>query len=109
MERFDVITRGTEEIVTVDELVQLLGEEKFTAYCGYEPSGKIHFGHALTALKLIDLQRAGARVTVLLADLHAFLNHKGTLDEIRAIAEYNKHCFIEIGRASCRERVYTVV
>ncbi len=97
MERFDVIRRGTAEIVTEDELRQLLGGGKFTTYCGYEPSGKIHFGHALTALKLIDLQKAGAHVTVLLADLHAFLNHKGTLEEIRAIAEYNKHCFIGLG------------
>jgi tyrosyl-tRNA synthetase len=97
MERLDAIMRGTEEVVTADELTQLLKMEKFTAYCGYEPSGKIHFGHALTALKLIDLQKAGAHVTILLADIHAFLNHKGTLEEIRKIAEYNKHCFIGLG------------
>lgn len=97
VDRFDLIKRGTEEIVTEEELRQLLTGEKFTAYCGYEPSGKIHFGHALTAFKLVDLQRAGARVTVLLADLHAFLNHKGTLEEIRKIAEYNKQCFIGMG------------
>ncbi len=97
MESFDLIRRGTEEIVTEDELRELLRGGKFSAYCGYEPSGKIHFGHALTALKLIDLQKAGARVVVLLADLHAFLNHKGTLAEIRAIAEYKKHCYIGIG------------
>lgn len=97
MERFDIITRGAAEIVTEDELRQLLNREKFNAYCGYEPSGKIHFGHALTALKLIDLQRAGAQATILLADLHALLNHKGTLGEIQRIAEYNKHCFIALG------------
>lgn len=97
MERIDIIKRGAEEVVTEEELRDLLKGEKFSAYCGYEPSGKIHFGHALTALKLIDLQKAGARVVVLLADLHAFLNHKGTLEEIRAIAEYNKHCFIGLG------------
>lgn len=95
--RFDIITRGAEEVVTEEELRQLLKNEKFTAYCGYEPSGKIHFGHALTVRKLVDLQKAGARVVVLLADLHAFLNHKGTLEEIRKIAEYNRHCFIALG------------
>lgn len=95
--RFEIITRGAEEVVTEEELRQLLEGEKLTAYCGYEPSGKIHFGHALTALKLVDLQKAGARAIVLLADLHAFLNHKGTLEEIRSIAEYNKHCFIGMG------------
>jgi len=45
----------------------------------------------------MDLQRAGARCIVLLADLHAYLNHKGTLEDIRMVAEYNKHCFIALG------------
>ena len=76
---------------------ELLKKGRFVAYCGYEPSGKIHFGHFLTIRKLMDLQRAGARCIVLLADLHAYLNHKGTLEDIRMVAEYNKHCFIALG------------
>jgi len=74
-----------------------LKRESATAYCGYEPSGKIHFGHALTVQKLVDFQAAGARIIVLLADLHAYLNDKGTLEEIRRVAEYNRHCFIALG------------
>jgi tyrosyl-tRNA synthetase len=101
-ERFNIITRGTAEIITEPELQELLKREKFTAYCGYEPSGKIHFGHALTVRKLVDLQAAGARVIVLLADLHAYLNDKGTLEEIRRVAEYNRHCFISLGLDSKR-------
>jgi tyrosyl-tRNA synthetase len=45
----------------------------------------------------MDFQKLGARVIVLLADLHAYLNDKGTLEEIRRVAEYNKHCFIALG------------
>jgi len=101
-ERFDLIARGTTEIITEAELRELLKRERFTAYCGYEPSGKIHFGHALTVQKLVDLQAAGARVIVLLADLHAYLNDKGTLEEIRRVAEYNRHCFIALGLAPKR-------
>lgn len=96
-EKFEVIARGMEEIVTEAELRELLKRDKFTAYCGYEPSGKIHFGHAITVQKLMDLQAAGARVIVLLADLHAYLNDKGTLEEIRRVAEYNRHCFTALG------------
>lgn len=96
-ERFDLVARGTTEIITEVELRELLKKERPTAYCGYEPSGKIHFGHALTVQKLVDLQAAGARVIVLLADLHAYLNDKGTLEEIRRVAEYNRHCFIALG------------
>lgn len=96
-EKFDLVARGTTEIITEAELRELLKKERPTAYCGYEPSGKIHFGHALTVQKLVDLQAAGARVIVLLADLHAYLNDKGTLEEIRRVAEYNRHCFIALG------------
>ena len=96
-EKFDLVARGTTEIITEVELRELLKKERPTAYCGYEPSGKIHFGHALTVQKLVDLQAAGARVIVLLADLHAYLNDKGTLEEIRRVAEYNRHCFIALG------------
>jgi len=95
--KFELATRSTEEVVTEQELRELLARGKIKVYCGYEPSGKIHFGHALTIQKLADFQELGADVIVLLADLHAFLNHKGTIEEIRKIAEYNKHCFIALG------------
>ncbi|RLG24799.1 tyrosine--tRNA ligase [Methanosarcinales archaeon] len=98
MDRYELITRNTQEIVTIEDLNELLASEKTpTAYAGYEPSGKIHLGHVLTVNKLIDLQNAGFEITVLLADLHAYLNEKGTLEEVRELAEYNKRCFIALG------------
>lgn len=96
-EDFELVTRATNEIVTEEELQDILAEEKFRVYCGYEPSGKLHFGHALTVQKLIDFQKIGAEVVVLFADLHAYLNGKGELDEIQSLAEYNKQCFIGLG------------
>ena len=98
MDRLALIKRNTEEIVTHVELEQLLEtKESPTAYVGYEPSGKIHMGHVLTVNKLIDLQNAGFKVTVLLADVHAYLNEKGTMEEVREIADFNKECFIALG------------
>ena len=97
VKRFELAARGAAEIITEPELREALAKEKPVVYCGYEPSGKVHFGHALTVRKLIDFQELGARVIVLLADLHAYLNDKGTLEEIRATAEYNRHCFIALG------------
>jgi len=96
-ERLELATRGTEEVVTERELRELLKGKSLKVYCGYEPSGKIHFGHASTVRKLMDFQKLGARTIVLLADLHAYLNDKGSLEEIRRIADYNKHCFIALG------------
>jgi tyrosyl-tRNA synthetase len=45
----------------------------------------------------VDLQAAGFEVIVLLADLHAFLNRKGTMERVGELAEYNKHCFEGLG------------
>ena len=98
MDKLALITRNTEEIVTKEELEALVNSEKQpTAYVGYEPSGKIHMGHVLTVNKLLDLQQAGFKITVLLADVHAYLNEKGTMDEVGKIADYNKRCFIALG------------
>lgn len=98
MDRLALIKRNTEEIVTQEELERLLEtKESPTAYVGYEPSGKIHMGHVLTVNKLVDLQKAGFEVTVLLADVHAYLNEKGTMEEVREIADFNKECFIALG------------
>jgi len=98
MERLELIMRNVQEIVTEEELKTLLEtKEHPTAYVGYEPSGKIHMGHVLTVNKLLDLQKAGFKITVLLADVHAYLNQKGTLEQVREIADYNKRCFIALG------------
>lgn len=98
MDNLELITRNTEEIVTKEELEALISSKKEpSAYVGYEPSGKIHMGHVLTVNKLLDLQQSGFKITVLLADVHAYLNEKGTMDEVREVAEYNKKCFIALG------------
>jgi len=82
-ERFDLIKQNTEEILTEQALHLLLSKKvKPVVYCGYEPSGPIHLGHFVTLTKLMDLQKAGFKVKILLADLHAMLNKKGTEKEI---------------------------
>lgn len=98
MDRLELIKRNVQEIVTEEELEGLLNKNDAPrAYVGYEPSGKIHMGHVLTVNKLIDLQKAGFKITVLLADVHAYLNKKGTLEEVKKIADYNRRCFIALG------------
>ncbi len=98
MDRLELVKRNVQEIVTEEELEGLLQKKEAPrAYVGYEPSGKIHMGHVLTVNKLVDLQKAGFKITVLLADVHAYLNRKGTLEEVRKIADYNRRCFIALG------------
>jgi tyrosyl-tRNA synthetase len=97
MDPYELATRNTVEIITDEELRSLLTRERKRVYAGYEPSGEIHLGHLVTVNKLIDLKEAGFDVVVLLADLHAFLNRKGTMEQVRKLAEYNKRCFEGLG------------
>lgn len=98
MDRFELVKRNTEEIVTEEGLRSIIDSGGSpSAYVGYEPSGNIHLGHLITVNKLIDMQQAGFKVIVLLADIHAHLNEKGSMEEVRETAEYNKRCFIAFG------------
>ncbi|WP_049933857.1 tyrosine--tRNA ligase [Halarchaeum acidiphilum] len=98
MDAYERITRNAAEVVTEEE-VEALAEDPDgkRAYVGYEPSGVLHIGHLLTANKLIDLQEAGFEVVVLLADVHAYLNDKGTFEGIRETAERMKEQFLAYG------------
>ncbi|QCS41729.1 tyrosine--tRNA ligase [Natrinema versiforme] len=98
MDTYDLITRNAEEVVTDEEVRDLAADPAGKrAYVGYEPSGVLHLGHLLTANKLIDLQEAGMDVVILLADVHAYLNDKGTFDEIQETAEQMKAQFLAYG------------
>ncbi len=74
---FALIQKNCEEIVTLDELKEVLKKKNPVVYCGYEPSGPMHLGHFVTILKLKDCAEAGCKVKILLADVHAMLNRKG--------------------------------
>jgi tyrosyl-tRNA synthetase len=97
MDAYSLVTRNTVEVVTDDELKSLLEKPRKRVYAGYEPSGEIHLGHMVTINKLVDMKNAGFEVVVLLADLHAFLNRKGTMEQVRELANYNRRCFEGLG------------
>ena len=92
---YDKITQNVVESIT-DAEIRTLAESPLDkrAYVGFEPSGVLHLGHMLTANKLIDLQEVGMKIVVLLADLHAYLNGKGSLEEIQHTAEIMQKQFI---------------
>jgi tyrosyl-tRNA synthetase len=80
----ELVFRNCEEIIGEEELRKLLkGKRKPVVYCGYEPNGPVHLGHFVTFAKLMDFAKAGFKVKVLLADIHALLNRKGEEREIR--------------------------
>ena len=77
-DKFDLIKRNCVEIINENKIKTFM--KKGVVYCGYECSGEIHLGHLVTILKLLDLQKAGIKVKILLADWHTWLNKKGDWD-----------------------------
>ena len=74
--RFELIKRNTAEIISESELMDLLKKKKNpVVYWGTTPTGKPHIGYFLPMLKIADLLKAGFKVKILLADLHAALDN----------------------------------
>jgi len=96
-EKLELIKRNTEEIVTEESLRELLKKKSPKVYCGYEPNGPMHLGHFVTITKLMDLEKAGFKIIVLLADIHALLNRKGEEKQIAKEVESWKKTIKAIG------------
>jgi tyrosyl-tRNA synthetase len=91
-EKFELIKRNTQEIISEKELKELLTKKKKPLlYIGYAPTGKIHIGYLFPLNKIIDFQKAGIEVSILIADLHAYLDDRKTpWDVLKWRSEYYK-------------------
>ncbi len=100
-DRLELVRRGTQEIVTDEDLEELLKREAHPkAYVGIEPSGYLHIGQGLLmGQKARELVEAGVDFTLFLADWHAQINDKlgGDLGSIRTCARYLQDCFTALG------------
>ena len=95
--RKELVMRNLQEVFVEDELDKLLEKKQPVVYCGYETSGPVHLGHWFSIRKLIDFQKAGFKVKILLADYHTYLNLKGEMDWIKEMCEYYKRIMIALG------------
>ena len=76
-EKLKLIKRDTEEIITDEELAELIEKKKRPiSYCGIAPTGPPHIGYYRAIAKQIDLIKAGFKHKVLIADLHAYLDDR---------------------------------
>ncbi len=99
-ERLGLIKQVGEEIVTEDELKQILEAKKQPiAYDGFEPSGtNIHIAQGLLrAINVNKMTKAGCKFKFLVADWHAWANNKmeGDLEKIQKVGKY----LIEVWKA----------
>ncbi len=98
-DRLNLIKQVGEEIISEEELLQLLKDKKNPiAYDGFEPSGRIHIAQGvLRAINVNKLTKAGIHFKFWVADWFALMNNKmgGDLEKIKITGEY----FIEVWKA----------
>ncbi len=93
---FELIKANTEEIVSEDELLNLLQSNKeVKAYWGTAPTGRVHIGYLIPMSKIADFLSVGITFKVLLADIHAHLDdQKSPYELLDARTEYYKQIII---------------
>lgn len=75
-EKLRILKRNTQEIITEEELVELLKTKKQpVVYLGVAITGRPHIGYFLWVLKMADFLKAGFKVKLLLADMHGALDN----------------------------------
>ncbi|KAG1084333.1 hypothetical protein G6F42_021829 [Rhizopus arrhizus] len=88
-QKYDLITRNLQEVLGADEMKKILAERDLKMYWGTAPTGRPHIGYFVPMTKIADFLSAGVEMTVLLADLHAFLdNMKAPLELVQHRVKY---------------------
>ncbi|KAF0524826.1 Nucleotidylyl transferase [Gigaspora margarita] len=87
--KYELITRNLQEVLGEEEILNILKERDLKLYWGTAPTGKPHIGYFVPMSKIADFLSAGVEVTVLLADIHAFLdNMKAPLELVNHRTKY---------------------
>lgn len=85
-EQYNWITKNLQEVLNPQIIKNVLENEKrpLKIYWGTAPTGKPHCGYFVPMIKLAHFLKAGCEVTVLIADLHAYLdNMKAPLEVVK--------------------------
>ncbi|XP_073840446.1 tyrosyl-tRNA synthetase [Musca autumnalis] len=70
-----LITRNLQEVLGEDKLNTILKERDLKIYWGTATTGKPHVAYFVPMSKIADFLKAGCEVTILFADLHAYLDN----------------------------------
>ena len=98
---FDVLTeRGfIAQCTHEEELRQLMGKEKLTFYCGYDPTAdSLTVGHLLTMMAHVHLQQAGHRLITLMGTGTGMIGDPSDRTDMRSVltrekVAHNISCF----------------
>jgi len=74
-DKYTLITRNLQEVLGDDRLQKILSERDLRLYWGTATTGRPHIAYFVPMTKISDFLHAGCEVTILFADLHAFLDN----------------------------------
>uniref|UniRef100_H2YLL5 Tyrosine--tRNA ligase n=1 Tax=Ciona savignyi TaxID=51511 RepID=H2YLL5_CIOSA len=74
-EKQRLITRNLQEVLGESKLSEILKTRDLKVYWGTATTGKPHMAYFVPMSKIGDFLKAGCEVTILLADLHAYLDN----------------------------------
>lgn len=87
-----LITRNLQEVIGDDRLQKVLAERDLHLYWGTATTGRPHIAYFVPMAKIADFLHAGCEVTILFADLHAFLdNMKAPWELLTHRTKYYEH------------------
>lgn len=81
-DKYKLITRNLQEVVGEEKIKEILKKRNLKVYWGTTPTGKPHLGYFVPIYKIADLLEAGAEITILFANLHAYLDNMKTTWEL---------------------------
>ncbi|XP_041273613.1 tyrosine--tRNA ligase, cytoplasmic isoform X1 [Onychostruthus taczanowskii] len=91
-EKYQLITRNLQEVLGEDKLLSILKERELKIYWGTATTGKPHVAYFVPMSKIADFLKAGCEVTILFADLHAYLdNMKAPWELLELRTRYYEH------------------
>ena len=73
-EKFNLIVDGLQEVIGESELINIIKERNLRLYWGTATTGRPHVGYLKPLLKICQFLQAECEVTILFADLHAYLD-----------------------------------
>lgn len=90
--KYKLIARNLQEVLGEDKIKSILNERDLKLYWGTATTGKPHIAYFVPMSKIADFLRAGVEVTILFADLHAYLdNMKAPWELLELRVQYYEH------------------
>ncbi|KAJ0175125.1 hypothetical protein K1T71_009266 [Dendrolimus kikuchii] len=84
-EKKHLITRNLQEILGEEKLNEILKQRDLKIYWGTATTGRPHVAYFVPMSKIADFLKAGCEVTILFADLHAYLDNMKAPWELLAL------------------------